>query len=306
MAAGFPAARLSRLTLGTVQLGLAYGVANRAGLPSAAEALSVLDAAAASGIAALDTARAYGAAEARIGAWLAARPAASRPILISKFPRLPAGAGAERRAALAAAWQETTAALGVSRLDGYLAHAPADLDDPAVRDWLAEKEAAGALGAWGASVYEPAEARRALAAGARLLQAPMNVLDRRMAASGVLDEARARGAVVFARSLFLQGALLMASGALPAHLAPLAPTLDRLAAIAREAGRGVVDLALVAVRDTAGIASLVVGAERAAQLPALVAAASRPPLEAGLAEALAALARAAPAAALDPRTWPKA
>jgi aryl-alcohol dehydrogenase-like predicted oxidoreductase len=307
MAPAPPAAArpLSVLTLGTAQLGAAYGVANRVGMPSAAEAASILDAAAAAGIAAFDTARAYGEAEARIGAWLATRPGAARPVLISKFPRLPAGASAVRRAALEAAWRATTRALGIGRLDHYLAHAAADAADPEVVAWLTDKVAAGEIGAWGASVYEPDEARRALAAGAQALQAPLNVFDRRFFAAGVLAEARAAGATLFARSLFLQGALLVAPAALPAHLAALAPALSGLGALAAESGRSVAALALAAVRDLPGVSSLVVGVDRAAQVPALAAAAAAPALDDRQRRRLAVLAAAVPAAVLDPRRWPK-
>src|SRR5690348_4569556 len=81
---------ISRLTLGTVQLGVAYGAANVTGQPSAAEANRILAAAWDGGITCLDTAAEYGEAEARIGAWMAT--SGHRPIVISKLPRIPDGA----------------------------------------------------------------------------------------------------------------------------------------------------------------------------------------------------------------------
>ena len=53
--------------LGTVQLGLAYGVANQTGMPDESTAREVLAAAAAAGVSHVDTARAYGDSERRIG-----------------------------------------------------------------------------------------------------------------------------------------------------------------------------------------------------------------------------------------------
>ncbi len=53
--------------LGTVQFGLAYGVANKAGTPAFSEICAMLEEAAAAGINCLDTAAAYGESEEVLG-----------------------------------------------------------------------------------------------------------------------------------------------------------------------------------------------------------------------------------------------
>ena len=55
--------KISELTLGTVQLGLAYGVNNDKGMPSFEESSAILDTALSSGIISFDTAQAYGDSE---------------------------------------------------------------------------------------------------------------------------------------------------------------------------------------------------------------------------------------------------
>ena len=58
----------AQLALGSAQWGLErYGVANRDGAPAAAELGRLLKLAAAAGVRTIDTARAYGASEQRIG-----------------------------------------------------------------------------------------------------------------------------------------------------------------------------------------------------------------------------------------------
>ena len=64
--------RAAKLGLGTVQLGLAYGVSNSGGQVSPQEALRLLTAASDAGIGAIDTAQAYGTSESVIGQWIAA------------------------------------------------------------------------------------------------------------------------------------------------------------------------------------------------------------------------------------------
>src|SRR5689334_15981590 len=60
--------RQSALVLGTAQLGGAYGIANRTGVPGPAAVAGILAAAREVGVTHLDTARAYGRSEQRIGA----------------------------------------------------------------------------------------------------------------------------------------------------------------------------------------------------------------------------------------------
>ena len=55
--------KISELTLGTVQLGLAYGVNNDKGMPSFEESSEILNTALSSGIISFDTAQAYGESE---------------------------------------------------------------------------------------------------------------------------------------------------------------------------------------------------------------------------------------------------
>src|SRR5581483_6676026 len=57
----------SRLTLGTVQFGLDYGIANRTGRPSFAAVLDMVREAAESGVDVLDTAPSYGESEEWLG-----------------------------------------------------------------------------------------------------------------------------------------------------------------------------------------------------------------------------------------------
>ena len=51
---------ISELSLGTVQLGVSYGINNQSGKPDRTQAFGILDTALTNGISALDTAAAYG------------------------------------------------------------------------------------------------------------------------------------------------------------------------------------------------------------------------------------------------------
>ena len=82
--------KFSRLLLGTVQFGLAYGIANTQGKPSFERVKAILKTALDNGITSLDTAAAYGDSEEVLGKALADLGIADRMTIVSKVPPLPA------------------------------------------------------------------------------------------------------------------------------------------------------------------------------------------------------------------------
>ena len=75
---------LSAMTIGTVQLGMNYGIANDAGQPDEAKSFAMLRAAFENGITSLDTAAAYGNSEEVIGSWMSGIPADKAPLVATK------------------------------------------------------------------------------------------------------------------------------------------------------------------------------------------------------------------------------
>ena len=69
---------LSAFALGTVQLGMQYGLGEDSAKPSEEKSFAMLDAAMALGINTLDTANNYGDSEAVIGRWMAKRKAENK------------------------------------------------------------------------------------------------------------------------------------------------------------------------------------------------------------------------------------
>lgn len=193
--------RARRLVLGTVELGMEYGIDGQE-RPAKDEAFAILDAALASGIDTFDTAAAYGNAEEILGEWIASRNCAGKVKIISK------GSG---RADV----EQSLKRLGLKTIDGYLLHNAKGLFSE-----LQEAKRAGLVRHIGASVYEPTEVRDEF----EYVQAPYNVLDRRFE--------KIPSAVMFARSPFLQGLLLMDPVDVPPHLLRVRPYLEQYIAIA--------------------------------------------------------------------------
>ncbi len=288
----------TRITLGTAQLGLRYGIANRAGRPDDATAAALLDRAWDLGIRSFDTARAYGDAEERLGRWLGRDHEGA--VVISKLPRLDGNR-------IGRAFEDSEAALGKNRLGVYLAHATDDLADPAVADALRALKESGRIGAFGASVYTPEQAMRALdVAGVGAIQLPFSLFNQRMAESGVLRACATAGVTVFARSIFVQGLIFLDPAAVPDHLAGARGVLENFHALCAETKNDPLDLALAVVLAQPEVDSVVVGAETPDQIEAIAKAAAKTVDrdQRDLIVRARALAADAPDDLFDPSTWP--
>jgi len=303
--------RPAELVLGSVQLGLAYGAANRTGKPARETALRLIGRAADAGIAAFDTARAYGDAEERLGEGLQGR----RPVrTITKLAPLgDLAPGAPRKAVRAAVDKsvaESCAALRRERLDCLLLHRAHHMTahGGAVWERLKEHLAQGTVRALGVSVQSPAEALAALVEpSVSHIQLPFNLLDWRWREAGAIAALEVRPQVtVHVRSVFLQGVL----AADDARVWPRIGGVDAPATIAwlRETAHkfrreSVADLALAYARGQSWIDGVVVGQETEAQLEENLKLCTRPVLSREDCAAIEACAPRVPSSLLDPAQW---
>jgi len=256
----------NRLVLGTAQLGLDYGVANRAGQPDARRAAAIVKEAWARGIREFDTAQAYGQSETVLGKALSEAGLLHQAQVISKFDP---GLDHVHRGALKAAVQRSLTSLNVRRIRVMMLHDERLLAlwKQGLADTLQELVESGAVEKIGVSVYTPAAARQALKTdGIEAVQLPMSILDRRFEQNGALDLARAQHKEIFIRSVFLQGLLLMPVDHIPAALASARPLIGELARCARKFQISRLTLALAGVKKLAPQCKIVVGAETPAQV----------------------------------------
>jgi aryl-alcohol dehydrogenase-like predicted oxidoreductase len=304
--------RKAVFVLGSVQLGLAYGIANKTGKPSREAAFALVRRAAASGIVQFDTARAYGDSEERLGEALTGRDVLTVTKL-SPLNDLPADASPESVcAAVDASIAQSCAALGREKLQCLLLHRASHLTDHNRVIWqrLLEHLRDGTVEKLGVSVQSPQEALAALAnPDVRHIQMPFNLLDWRWREAGVVAACGKRSDVtVHARSVFLQGLLACDDPATWPQIEGVDPieVPKIVAGLARELGReSPADLCLAYVRGQDFIDGVVIGLETEEQLDLNLRLAVKRPLSPDECAAVESRVPHLPEQLLNPALWPK-
>ena len=279
---------VSALALGTVALGVEYGIAapGEFGRPEEADAIRLVHAALDRGVTLIDTAPAYGESE-RIVGRAAGRD--RRAIIATKVtPPI-----SNSQSAIRTSLESSLRALDRDVLDIVQIHNATRemIAEGAVTDALLDAQRRGLIRVLGASVYGEDAAMAVIESGAYgVLQVAMNALDQRMLRT-VLPAAAAAGVGVIVRSAFLKGALTPKAQWLPEPLAPLRDAAAR----ARDLLAGgswdrLPDAAMRFCLSVPGVASVLTGARTIRELDEALAAEGAGPLDPAVLSSASALA----------------
>jgi aryl-alcohol dehydrogenase-like predicted oxidoreductase len=250
-----------QLCLGTAQFGLPYGITNAAGQVAEPEVRVLLAEASAAGLTLLDTAQAYGDAEAVLGRTL---PPGHPFRLISKLPAQSQPAfTADNCLVWDQAFERSCVRLGQPCLDALLLHSAADLRKPGgehLRAWLLSLRQRGLVRRLGVSIYGSADLVGVPPDLLDLVQLPLSLYDQRLLVDGTITRLRDQGCAVHARSLYLQGLLLSPTASWPAWADPAARAHHaRLEHQAANRGRSLLDFALGFARAQQDLEAVVLG-----------------------------------------------
>lgn len=252
----------TKITLGTANFGLTYGIANQRML-SKQEAFLVLEKAAETGLSSVDTARGYGQAENVLGAFFKHRGKCFE--VITKLPAReytsPDDVTREIEASLAALQIEFIDVLLLHSFDTFQRFR--SVLAPVLEECIRK----GMVGRCGLSVYHPWEAEAMLGnePGLTAVQFPLNIFDRRFLKGDLLQRLRKGGIRLDARSAFLQGLFFLPPQALSAQFDPAKEKLRRLSAIAHENDLTVGAMALI-FAASCEVDHVVLGVDSAGQL----------------------------------------
>lgn len=300
-----PDVELSRLTLGTVQLGLPYGIANQTGQPAYRQALAIIRAAYEGGVRCLDTAASYGASEETLGAVLEDLELLDGVTIVTKVKPIEGDLNAgEAYALVEASVLQSLERLRVEFIPICLMHWE---DNFRYFEALRELQERDLVGHVGCSVMTPAATEAILASGlVDAIQVPGSVLDSRFVApGGISQRAAEQGVAVFLRSIYLQGLVYLAEDQIPPELGDVIAPRRRLQEIAAEQGMTMAELCLRYALGLDGVASVVVGVETPEQMAQNLKLCAAGPLGDDLMARVAEAVPQLPDIVVMPTLWPK-
>ncbi len=258
------------MILGTAQLGQEYGIHNTTGKPEEEQVYQILDYALRHGVGLLDTAEAYGDAEALIGKY---QEAAGNPFRIctkllfdETIVRQTSGIVEIMEDKL----KESLYKLKCHQIWLYYLHQFSFAQDDSVIQKMREWKQKGKVQKIGISIYEPKELRYILEylhSIVDVVQIPFHLLNNNeWMEDGLLQRAKERKIKIFARSVFLQGLFFQDPDSDIVKQLSMREVLLKLRQIAEEASMSIGQMAVFYVAQHPYIDDFMLGCETVTQL----------------------------------------
>lgn len=257
-----------KIGLGTAQFGLDYGISNSLGKTPTQEVMRILDIALKNGIHTIDTASLYGDSEGVLGQFLVGR----NPFhIVTKTPQYDGKSRTKEDAKkLESVFFESLQKLKQSSVYGLLVHRAGDLlarNGSILWKAMYDLKKRGLVKKIGVSVYSAEQIDSVTERfPIDLIQLPVNVLDQRLIDSGHLKILKKRGVEVHARSVWLQGLLLMDPSELPDYFSCVRSHLQNYHSYIGNRNISPLKAALDFVLNLGEIDAVIIGVASAGQL----------------------------------------
>lgn len=262
--------RLSAFSLGTVQLGMTYGLGDDKEKPSEEKAFSILDTAMENGIDNLDTANNYGDSEAVIGRWLQKRREEKKalPWIVTKVGPFKTGSNDVLRDNILFQTEGCLKNLGMDTLDCLMIHDFEDYENnpDEVRKIFEELKAQKLCKFTALSAYSRHDYSVIAESGFDATQIPLNVFDWGQIENGGIEKIAKSGMMIFVRSVFLQGLVFHTPEDLDPRMNFCAPYLKKYLNLCKEFELKTDELALSFVLSLPGVTTAVMGCDNVKQV----------------------------------------
>lgn len=253
-----------KIILGTVQLGLNYGVNNTKGKPSELEAFDILKIAYDNGIETLDTAEAYGNSTQVIGDFHKKYPNKKFNVITKLDARVLLSKGD-----LFKKVKESCKTLNVDKIHGYMFHNFVSFKKNAIFfEELIEAKKQGLIKKIGVSLFSNFELNTILEEynDIDFIQLPFNLFDNELKRKKHLEKAKYKNIEIHTRSVFLQGLFFKEIKDLSNTLAPFKEPLELIHKISKESDINLGYLALNYALEKEYIDHVLIGVDSKEQL----------------------------------------
>lgn len=297
--------KISELTLGTVQLGIPYGINNTYGMPDYEKSAEILTTALDNGILSFDTAKAYGKSEAVLGKYFSASDEEKTIITKVAFDNEPV---CEVKESLFKKVRDSINILGIDKIPCLLLHSESYIETygKTLTDALCELKKEGLVTDVGISFSSKEKLLEYTNPDIfTAVQIPMNMLDSTEISDRSVLKLYENGVSVYVRSVYLQGLFFKDTDTLPPKLQCAKDSLDRLHNLALDNNMSMQQMALSFIKDTKEITSLVMGCDTKEQLLESISLFDAPSLSDELKEKILDIAQSTPEIVIRPWEWNK-
>ena len=247
--------KISKLSLGTVQFGLNYGIANSSGKPNQDSVNEIIDYVYEKGINCFDTAQAYGNSEEALGKALLHKHEA---VIVSKLKSELFENSLNKNI------DRTLDNLHKKKIFGLMLH-----DSKLLYKWeesysqlvqnLFNKNK---IDCFGVSIYTDEDFELAISNdNVEIIQIPFNIFDQRAVSKQWFQKAKEANKLLFIRSIFLQGLFFMKKNQLQGNLSQAWTYLEKLHKLATKLELSVEQLAMAYVDNIARDSILLFGCD---------------------------------------------
>ena len=262
---------MHKIALGTAQFGMSYGISNQLGKTSKYKVEEILLHAHKNGINTLDTASLYGNSEELIGNFAHN----AEWDVITKIPTIGNAAICNKQIdALLRSFELSLSKLNQKNIYGLLLHSCDDLFSVGgyrLLQAMEELKKEGFVKKIGVSLYDSNQVDRVLGNyPIDLVQLPVSILDQRLLDSGHLKALKKYDVEIHARSVFLQGLLLMQTSDISSWFDPVKGVLNSFHKEAKKRRISALQLALSFVQSIVEIDKVVVGVNTLEQLHQII------------------------------------
>lgn len=259
---------MNKIALGTAQFGLKYGIANQKGQIDISNINKILRLAHNSEIDLIDTAITYGDSENIIG-----NTKINGFKFVSKLPELPKDC-VDINNWVKENVKSSLNRLGVSSLYGILVHNTENLlgySGKELIEALKIIKVNGLVKKIGISIYDPSECEDVLKlTRVDIVQAPLNIIDRRLVTSGWLSRLRSEEIEIHSRSVFLQGLLQIPNDRIPKGFEKWSKVWDKWTSELKKNNLSATEVCLLYPLSLKEIDRVIVGVDSADQLEDII------------------------------------
>ncbi len=259
---------ISVFSLGTVQLGMDYGLGEHTAKPEKEYAFSILDEAVKKGVNMLDTANNYGESERVIGEWLKTVDDSKRPMIVTKIGPFDHSSAEALENDIYEQTEKSLQTLNVEQVDILMVHDCADYEKnpDIVKKAFDELKKAGKTRFTGISVYSRHDYFKVAGSGFDSVQIPLNIFDWKQIDNGGIKALADAGMMIFTRSVFLQGLVFLKPDEIDPRMDFCIPYVKKFLAFCDEFKLSPSVLAMSFALSVTGVASLVLGCQTIEQL----------------------------------------